>query len=356
LRGDSGSQQTFQIPPTIGEWTLDGEARVRTNQEHIDACHKERGRITTERARLEDLKKKGQDVNKELLELAVDELTNEFALGDYERLAKTDGNDSEAEIKIKETFTIDQQLDAEMIKIHGSNAGETLKDKVTDNKATEEDLNTLFREFYKTYKADRETNYWMSIGGLIAGLIGLALAASGLGYAVESDKKKKFSDAAGDNNSGSWNASLAGVMSTAQQMSAYEVEDMMQRLIVNTGAIASGAVPQERLWRNLATVADEMEIEDQNTTMILLQRAAVNLPGMSEFFWLDSNDTKERYEALRAAYKKSKKLSDVYLAATTIKYRNKEVPTFHMALLLQCALDLIKHDILFPDTPEAARA
>jgi hypothetical protein len=97
------------------------------------------------------------------------------------------------------------------------------------------------------------------------------------------------------------------------------------------------------------------KVSDRDT-LIFIQEAALQLPGREEFFWLDPSEAEQRYEALRAAYKKSKKLSDVYLAARQIKYNGKEVPTFHVALLIQWALKLIKDDQLFPSGDAAAHA
>ena len=88
------------------------------------------------------------------------------------------------------------------------------------------------------------------------------------------------------------------------------------------------------MGRIVAAKADQMPIENQNLTLIFVQQASVDLPGRSEFFWLDPSEQKQRYEALRAAYHKSNKFSDVYLAAAKIRYDDKEVPMFHVASLI----------------------
>jgi hypothetical protein len=296
-----------------------------------------------------------KDVGEKLARAEGDLNINEGRLKQFRELAAKDGDNPEVIKSINEAFARKEKILDEYGKISDDKFAALVK-MVRENKATTDDTHALVTSFLATYKDDRQANYWISIGGLIAGLIGLALGAAGLGYAVESEKKKKSAATAGDGDSGSLYASFSGANSTAQEMSAFEIEDMMQKLIVNQAVIASGEVPRERLWQNLGEVADKMEIDDQSLTLLLLQEAAVGLPGTSEFFWLDPSDAEEQYKTLRCAYKKSKKLADVYLAATTIKYRNKEVPTFHMALLLQCALGLIKHDILFPDTPTPAPA
>lgn len=87
-----------------------------------------------------------------------------------------------------------------------------------------------------------------------------------------------------------------------------------------------------------------MDVKTQNLMLIFVQQAAVDLPGMQEFFWLDGSEAAERYRALRAAYKTSSKFKDVYLKATEINYKGETVPIFHMAVLLQNALRLIEHD------------
>jgi hypothetical protein len=149
-----------------------------------------------------------------------------------------------------------------------------------------------------------------------------------------------------------WPSSVAfnALAGDDMKMTDDQIEDMMQRLVASKAVIARGEAPQERLWQNLAAKADQKRIEDQNLTLIFVQQASVDLPGRSEFFWLDPSEEKQQYEALRAAHKKSGKFADVYLAAARIRYDDKEVPMFHVASLIQYALHLIKLDLLPSDS------
>jgi hypothetical protein len=205
-----------------------------------------------------------------------------------------------------------------------------------------------------TYPAGESLNRWAHGGGLFLSLAGLVLGIACLVYAVNGAKDTKKQS----NNTASLdlNFALGDLTRDPNEMSEDQLEEIMQKLIVDRGVIASGEVPQKRLWQNLAEVAEQTETGDQNLALVLLQEAASGIPGTSEFLWLDASQASNRYDALRAAYKKSKKLSDVYLAAAKIEYNGEEVPTFHTALLLQCALDRIHYDSLFPDIPTPAVA
>jgi hypothetical protein len=206
-----------------------------------------------------------------------------------------------------------------------------------------------------TYPNGEALNIGLHSGGLFLALAGLAFGIACLVIAVngEDDDKKEA-----DNLDQLSSDSLALGENTRdpKEMSEDQLEEMMQNFVVDRGVIASGKVLQTRLWQNLAGVADKTEIGDQDLALVLLQEATSGLPGTREFLWLDASQASDRYDALRAAYKKSRKLSDVYLAATKTEYDGEEVPTFHMALLLQCALKTIHHDSLFPDTPTPAVA
>ena len=241
-------------------------------------------------------------------------------------------------------------------------------DKIEGMRSLLEDNKTKFGQFKekletyvdKTYPNGEALNKALHGGGLFLSLAGLVFGIACLVYAVNGAKSTKttpvFKESGNSASPGMDVVALGEIPRDPKDMNEDQLEELMQKLIVDRGVIASGEVPQKRLWQNLAGVADKTEIEDQDLALILLQEAASGLPGTREFLWLDPSEAKEQYDALRAAYKKSEKLSDVYLAATKIEYNGEEVPTFHTALLLQCALDRIHHDSLFPDVPTPAVA
>jgi hypothetical protein len=175
------------------------------------------------------------------------------------------------------------------------------------------------------------------------------LSTEGGGHSGTPDENLRLLDAAHGGVS-STNAGVGAGDGTPSEPSAEELEKLMQELVVNKAVIASGNIPQNTLWQNLASVADSLDIEAQNTALMFIQEAAVDLEGGRDFFWLDISQAIERYQALRAAHKRSSKLSDVYREALKIEYDGEKVPPFHVALLIQFALGLIKHDLVFANT------
>jgi hypothetical protein len=219
-----------------------------------------------------------------------------------------------------------------------------------DNLDTSRKTDEIIKTFWETYQKDSETNLRIAIAGLATGLVvalaGLAVASAGLYYGV--NPKQPPSPAPPAPTPGPLNANLAAAnarIGDEKKMTEAEIEEMMQRLVASKGAIASGKVPQEMLWHNLADKANKTSIDDQSLTLIFVQQASVRLEGTREFLWLDPRDAKERYDALREAHKRSGKFADVYLEAAKIKYDDKPVPMFHVASLIQYALPLIRLDL-----------
>jgi hypothetical protein len=236
-----------------------------------------------------------------------------------------------------------------------------LKEILEENKKVVGDIHNNIDDYItKTYPQGEALNIGLHGTGLFLALAGLAFGIACLVIAVngEDDDKTKpvFKESVNSAFPDMDFVALGEIPRDPKDVSEDQLEEMMQKLIVDRGVIAGGQVPQKRLWQNLAGVADKTEIADQNLALILLQEAASDLPGTGEFLWLDASQASDRYDALRAAYKKSKKLSDVYLAATKIEYDGEDVPAFHTAVLLQCALKAIHHDSLFPDIPTPAVA
>jgi hypothetical protein len=236
-----------------------------------------------------------------------------------------------------------------------------MKTLLEENKTKVGEIHKNIHDYVtETYPNGEALNIGLHGGGLVLSLAGLAFGIACLVYAVNGADDTKTTPAFKESsNSASLEmdvVALDEIPRDPKDMSEDQLEELMQKLMVDRDVIASGKVPQKRLWQNLAGVADKTEIGDQDLALVLLQESAADLPGTVEFLWLDAREAKERYDALRDAYKTSKKLSDVYLAATKIEYDGEEVPTFHTALLLQCALKAIHHDSLFPDTPTPAVA
>jgi hypothetical protein len=219
-----------------------------------------------------------------------------------------------------------------------------------------------FLESFRTNKWASATFRFLQIGGIIMAASSLALAVTNyLRNQPKPPEKPKnvpgplpVGGGSSDKgmNWGALGAAQAGASSSEAppELSEDQIEDLMLGLFVNKGVIAAGKVPQDSLWQNLASQADGGDLEAHNLTLMFIQEAAVDLPGTRDFFWgAPSSDMAERYQALRQAYKRSGKLSDVYLEATKLEYNGEKIPTFHVALLLQLALRLIKHDLLYPN-------
>jgi hypothetical protein len=318
----------------------DFENRRRETHSGIEQLRKDRAEA--ERNKDKELVK--------LIDAEIDSLQEDAGLLDdildgIRGLEHSDGEDEIVIKKIDEARTLRDKAKDAYKKVRDRSKGIELHDLAKDNEETVDRTTEILEKFWETYQSDRQTSLIMAIGGLILALSALVVGAKALELAMLDDKKKVTNPAAGRTNIGT---------EDQDELSEVELDDMMQKLVVNKAVIAAGQVPQERLWRNLAKVADEIDLDGQGMTLIFVQEAAVDLPGAHVFFWLDQSEAEDRYGALKDAYHKNKKLSDVYLAATAIRYKNKEVPLFHVALLLQCALRLIKHDML--DSIAKARA
>jgi hypothetical protein len=246
-----------------------------------------------------------------------------------------------------------------------------IKDALADTFVKVDQSKEILEEYIKSYEKDNAGNQWIGGLGLLFGVAGLIAGAVGIGIAkllADSSSSSSSTPAPSPTpasnsapsllRTGSNTGTRAGDQSDPAKISSEDGEKIMLDLVVSKTAIADGKVPQELLWKALAATADTADPEGQDWTLIFVQEAALHMPGREEFFWLDPSEAQQRYESLRAAYKTSKKLSDVYLAAlqpALLKHDGKEVPIFHVALLIQWALKLIKHDRLFPSADAVAR-
>ena len=268
------------------------------------------------------------------------EMHGEF-LDDLKFMRENRGNDQEIELKIRNDRRNTERV-LGRIEVKDDDFEEMSHVK-NENRISIEKTNEMSEDFWETYKKDSKLNLGLAItgivGSLLFGLAGLGIAIASLYYTLNPAKKAVHSNSGGgggDNSDlpGPSHLGLNRLAGDEKEMTADEIADMMQRLVTSKAVVAAGKVSQELFWPNLAANANQMRIEDQNLTLIFVQQASVDLPGTSEFFWLDPSEQKQQYEALRAAYHKSNKFSDVYLAAAKIRYDDKEVPMFHVASLI----------------------
>jgi hypothetical protein len=318
--------------------------------------------VDPKRERLRELKEKGKG---ELLTMEeVEEVSHleaqleglkEESKSTLKLLDLSSSNDSgiineKLEMNDNEKSHLDLSFDGYGTRLPGKE--KIARDTVENNKTLSERTHALVSEYYETYKKDRETAggyrglQWAS---LTIGFLSLVMALWG-----RSDPPKRNFNALASGND-ELSSTEDGVSSTdvgagsgeglPPGPSEKDIEELMQSLVINKEVIASGKIPQDMLWKNLASVADSLDIEAQNTALMFIAEAAVDLQGGRDFFWLDISEAIERYEGLREAHKRSGKLSDVYLEARKLKYNGNEVPPFHVALLIQFALGQIKHDL-----------
>jgi hypothetical protein len=334
-----------------------GEIAKTNMKEH----ERERDRIDKEIKRkqaekiMEDGPQRTLELEQEIRELARDLGKHNHFVLEFMFYGSNDGNDSAAEQKIQDNIQNGERV-KELVKEKSDDPPE-VKQVKGDIVKIEDRTNKIIEEFWKTYKKDSQINMVFAIVGVGFAIASLGLSIACLYYGVNPKEPSgggSSQPSGGGSNAGpptpNFLASNA-LVGDDGTMTDDEIEDMMQHLVATKAVIAEGAVSQEKLWPNLGAQADQMSIEDQNLTLIFVQEAAVDLPGTREFFWLDPSEAKERYEALRAAHKRSGKFSDVYLEATKIRYDDSEVPMFHVASLTQYALRLIRHDLLYPDDP-----
>jgi hypothetical protein len=273
------------------------------------------------------------------------------AVGRFEEnLPATEKSALNAAKKYKRNVEETHLLEEEYLKTYGS--GKSDKEKERD----EEETKLMFRGLQVAAFIVGLTSLTFAIIGrtnppkrannaLASGNEGLSPTEAG-GSSGTPDANLRSFDASHDGVSSS-NVGAGTGDGTPSEPTAAELEKAMQDLVINKAVIASGKVPQDTLWNNLA--ADSSDLEAQNTALMFIQEASADLEGARDFFWLDISEATERYQALRAAHKRSGKLSDVYLEAKKIEYDGGKVPMSHVALLLQIALGLIQHDLLFSD-------
>lgn len=290
-------------------------------------------------------------INREIEQLEIDMDMHGQFWEQYDTISKTYGNDDEAGGMAKDNENGNKKVN----EVYESFSDELEMDDLKgDNLTLHEKTYTMMENFWETYKADSKSTLWLAIGGvagsLIFGIVGFGLAAASLYYAINPKpappSPPQPATPSGTNSGAREPDSLAAEASGDISMTEEEIEDMMQQLVSSKALIAGGKVSQEQFWRKLADKADQSRIEDLNLTLIFVQQASIDLPGRSTFFWLDPSEAKQQYNALHEAYKKSGKLADVYVTAAEMRYERKEVPMFHVATLIQCALHLIKFDRL----------
>lgn len=290
-------------------------------------------------------------INLEIEQLEIDMNRHGQYWEQYDIISKSYGNDDVIVKFVKDIESGNNKIDDAYERFGSELEMSDLKD---ENLTLHAKTYEMMEEFWKTYKADSKTTLWLAVGGvagsLIFGIVGFGLAAASLYYAINPKpappSPPQPATPSGTNSGARGPDSLAAEVSGDISMTEEEIEDMMQQLVSSKALIAGGKVSQEQFWRKLAEVADQSRIEDQNLTLVFVQQASIDLPGRSTFFWLDPSEAKQQYNALHAAYKKSGKLADVYVAAAQMRYESKEVPMFHVATLIQCALHLIKFDRL----------
>jgi hypothetical protein len=356
------------------------EKQINEHREEIDKLANDKRQRISE---LEEKKREAEAEDAESIQREIDRITLEASILDHGslllgELGGISKDNAALEKKIsavrRENSALQEAFDNVRESLNLKD--EFIKQAIEDNKTASEKTHKLIERYLETYKEDQEDNSSYAIGGLVIGLVGLAASIAGLvlsvlGYEDETTPKdqktspKSAQLSPGDGAiPGTMNTNLrpsvaprAGASSslvgagagggTETEPSTEELEEMMQTLVVHKELISSGQVPQDLLWQHLASATDKLDLDAQDATLMFIQEAAVALPGSQDFFWLDPSDATDRYEALREAYKRSSKLSDVYIEATKLEYNGKKIPTFHVALLLQLALRLIKRDLMF---------
>lgn len=125
---------------------------------------------------------------------------------------------------------------------------------------------------------------------------------------------------------------------------------MSQRLI------SSKKVDQNTVWggivyylENHTTTTDEL-----HRALMLIKIASLSHDETYSFLWTDPLDIQDLSNQLYEAYKKSKKISDVFLEATTLKYNDEQIPFYHMGSLLQISLELINYDLTHVPTSDGS--
>jgi len=234
-------------------------------------------------------------------------------------------------------------------------AGAENKKKIKKNKK-------LIEAFIDDYQTDRNASLGLAITGLALSLVGLAIGAAALGIAIKALKDAGNATPASDTNpapvSGGTNSfmrvgpifSFANTATNEDSITADKLAETIENLMIDKSLLASGKIPQNEFWQELAKNVDENNLESQDFTLISIQEALVDLPETQDFLWLDAaTDMEEKYNQLYKAYETSNKTSDIYVEATKLKYQGKEMPFFHVAMLLQMTLALVKHHLRFTD-------
>jgi hypothetical protein len=203
----------------------------------------------------------------------------------------------------------------------------------------------LMHDYFQGIASDHSWSKWENrIGAALASLLGIvAIVIAIAAWRKPVDPAQGGGGTSGSNSEADdrYAARLHARSSAADQKS---VKETMEAIVIARMRVGAGVMDQESILKIFADYADETDIEDQDSALVMFGSTAVDLPETQRFFWQDPSHMMKRIDQLHRAYLAKRHIADVYREAQRLEYDGKPIPFFETASLLQSTLALVPRD------------